>query len=192
MIFYRNRIIRACVPALCALVLCCFCTGEDEKNQLASQSKSIDDFIRRDTSAAYSKNKDTVIVVTNKRETNRIVWNPRMGDDTLAQGDTVVFAYVGRIFSSGRGQVFATNIPQLIDNETLSISIYPDDFGRNAVGVGRYIPGLDAGLKGMRSGEHASIVFTSQYGYGSKELSIIPRMSPLIFEVEVIDVIKKK
>jgi len=174
------------------LSLCCFCTKEDEKNQLATQLRNIDDFIRRDTTAAFAKNKDTVIMVTNKRETNRIVWNPGVGNDTLTLGDTVVFAYIGRIFSSGRGQIFATNVPQLIDDGTLPISLYQYDFGRNAVGVGRYIPGLDAGLMGMRIGEDASIVFTSQYGYGNKELSIIPKMSPLIFEVMVMDIIKKK
>lgn len=180
------------ITLLFLLSLCHFCTKEDEKNQLAQQEKSIDAFITRDTSAAYGKNRDTVIVVTNKRETNRIVWNPGMGNDTIARGDTAVFAYIGYVFNSGRGSVFATNVSEIIDSGSWSLSTYPGDFGRNAVGVGYYISGLDAGLMGMRVGEYAYILFTSQYGYGNKELSTIPKMSSLMFEVEVISIVRKK
>ena len=169
-----------------------FCTKEDEKNQLAQQEKSIDDFIRRDTAEAYRKNPDTLIRVTNKRETNRVVWNPGSSVDTVARGDTVVFAYIGYLFKSGMGTVFATNVSQIVEEGKWPLSIYPDDFGKNAVGVGYYIPGLDAGLLGMRAGEYAYIVFTSQYGYGNKELSTIPKMSPLIFEVEILNIIRKE
>jgi FKBP-type peptidyl-prolyl cis-trans isomerase len=159
--------------SLLSLSFCCFCTKEDEKNQLAQQAKSIDDFIKRDTADARSKNKDTIITVTNKRATNRIVWNPGMGD-TIAAGDTVAFAYIARIFSSGKGAIFSA------------------DYSKNAAGTGNYILGLDAGLVGMRTGEYAYIMFTSQYGYGNKEFSVIPKMSPLMFEVEIEYIIKKK
>jgi hypothetical protein len=191
MFFWKSKKVLFLPLAICMLPLFCFCTKEDEKNLLAQQEKSIDTFISRDTTDAYRKNKDTLIIVTNKRETNRIVWNPKAGD-TLAVGDEVTFAYIARIFNSGKGAIFSTNLPQLVDEGYWSISIYPDDYGRNVVGVGYYISGLDAGLIGMRAGEYAYIIFTSQYGYGNKELSMIPKMTPLMFEVEIESIIKKK
>ena len=186
-----NKTFKIFLLAFYSFYLCCFCTKEDEKNQLAQQAKSIDDFITRDTSEAKKINRDTNIVVTNKRETNRIVWNPCMGD-TIAPGDTVTFAYIARFFSSGKGAIFATNLSELVDKGVWPISVYPDDFGKNAAGAGNYIRGLDAGLLGMRTGEYAYIIFTSQYGYGNKELSIIPKMSPLMFEVEIEYITKMK
>ena len=186
-----KKAFKICILSFFSFSVCSFCTKEDEKNQLAQQAKSINDFIIRDTSDAKKINRDTVITVTNKRETNRIVWNPCLGD-TIAPGDTVTFAYIARIFSSGKGAMFATNLSELVDTGVWSISVYPDDYGKNAAGIGNYVRGLDAGLVGMCAGEYAYIIFTSQYGYGNKELSIIPRMSPLMFEVEIEHIIKKK
>ena len=180
-----------CLLTLLALPLCYSCVKEDEKNLLAQQAKSIDDFVQRDTGDAFRLNRDTVISITNKRESIRIVWNPGTGD-TIVAGDTVSFAYIARLFSSGKGAIFATNLSALAGTGTWPISIYPDDYGKNRVGAGYYLPGLDAGLTGMRVGEYAYIMFTSQYGYGNRELSVIPKMSPLMFEVEIEDIIKKK
>ena len=174
-----------------ALTLFCFCTKEDEKNQLAQQEKNIDSFITSETNKAVIVNKDTIVMVTNQRETNRIVWNPQEGY-AIAKGDTAVFAYVGSIFSSGRGAVFATNLVDSEAKKAWPLSIDPPDFCRNAVGVGHYIPGLDAGLLGMRAGEYAYIIFTSQYGFGNKGFSSIPKMSPLMFEVEILEIIPNK
>jgi len=188
MIFHFSKTSLTCFLALCTLSLCCYCTKEDFKNQITKQEKDIDDFISKDTANAIRINKDTIITVTHKKETNRIVWNPQTGD-TLAPGDTVLFAYIGSIFtSSGKGREFATN---LIDDSPQP-SLYPQDFGKNVVGTGYYIRGLDAGLVGMRAGEYAYIIFTSQYGYGNKELSTIPKMSPLMFKVEIQHIVKKK
>jgi len=187
-----NRFFPITILLLLSLSLSCFCTKEDEKNQLAQQEKNIDAYITRDTSEAYKKKRDTVIVVTNKRETNRIVWNPGSGNDTIAPGDTAVFLYIGYIFSTGKGAVFATNVPEIVERGAWPLSVVPDDYGRNVVGTGYFVPGLDAGLVGMRAGEYAYIIFTSQYGYGNKELSTIPRMSPLMFEVEILGIVRKE
>ena len=174
-----------------ALTLFCFCTKEDEKNQLAQQGKNIDSFITSETNKAVNINKDTVFVVIHKKETNRIVWNPQDGY-AIAKGDTVVFAYIGSVFSSGRGTVFTTNLTGSEVSKAWILSIDTPDFGKNAVGVGYYVSGLDAGLLGMRVGEYAYIVFTSEYGFGNKEFSIIPKMSPLMFEVEILEIIPNK
>ena len=191
MIYSQSKSFPIWFFVLVSLSLFCFCTKVDEKNQLAQQLKNIDNFITRDTSNAKGQNRDTIITVTNKRETSRIVWNP--GDsDTLAVGDTVAFAYIGRLFTAGKGNIFSTNLPEVISSGAWPTSIFPEDYGKNAVGVGYYLPGLDAGLLGMRAGEYAYIIFTSQYGYGNKELSTIPKMSSLMFEVEIKYIIKKR
>ena len=186
-----SKLFPICFLSILSLSLYICCTKEDEKNQIAQQEKNIDSFIIRDTSDALRINKDTIISISYKRECSRIVWNPGIGD-SISVGDTVVFAYIARLFSSGKGAIFATNLPQLVDAGAWPVSIYPNDYGRNAVGTGYYLPGLDAGLIGMHSGEYAYIMFTSRYGYGNKELSVIPKMSPLMFEVEIEQIVKKK
>ncbi|MDR2584882.1 MAG: FKBP-type peptidyl-prolyl cis-trans isomerase [Prevotellaceae bacterium] len=175
-----------CCLSLFIFSICSFCAKEDEKNQLTRQEKDIDEFIKRDTAQARRANKDTLIKVINRPQANVIVWNP-LSDDTVENdkdqtvdqsvesGDTVAFYYRGQVFSSSK-----------------SGNLFADDFSRNVVGRGYYIQGLDAGLIGLHKGEHAYIIFTSKYGYGNRELSLIPKMSPLMFEVLITDVVKKK
>jgi FKBP-type peptidyl-prolyl cis-trans isomerase (trigger factor) len=179
-IFRRSTALLACL----LLVFFVACTKQDRDSQLAQQEKNIDGFIqgliKGDTVAVYRPN------------SNRVILHHGLGD-TLAPGDTAAFAYIGYVFSggSGKGLLFATNLIEAAEDAGWALSAWPPDYGRNAVGMGYYIPGLDAGLVGMRLGEHAYIVFSAQHGFGNTEMGIVPKMSPLLFEVEVTEIIKK-
>ena len=184
-IFQRGAALLACL----LLALFAACTKQDRENQLAQQEKNIDSFIQ-----GLLKS-DTTTRAVYRPKSNRVILHA--GDTLtgviLAPGDTAVFDYAGYVFSggNGKGMVFATNLTDPIESGDWPLSALPPNYGRNVVGEGYYIPGLDDGLVGMYLGEHAYIVFSAQHGFGNTEMGIIPKMSPLLFEVQVIDIIKK-
>ena len=57
------------------------------------------------------------------------------------------------------------------------------------LGAGQVIPGWDKGMEGMKIGERRRLSIPSALAYGEKGAgSIIPPNSPLIFEVELLNV----
>ena len=164
------------------LIIACFCTKQDQENQLTKQEKEIDAFISR-------LQKDTVIY---RSAASRVVLQRGAGD-TLAAGDSVYFYYAAYIFSSlgNRGTLFAAHPPDTI---ILSWPLpeWPDDYGSNTAGSGYYFEGLDVGLIGMQAQEHAYVLCTSKYGFGKNQMGIIPKMSPLLFELWIDSIVKKE
>ncbi len=60
-------------------------------------------------------------------------------------------------------------------------------------GVGEVIPGWDIALKKMQKGTKATIIVPSRLAYGSEGYgNIIPPYTPLIFDIEVLKIEKKK
>ena len=60
-------------------------------------------------------------------------------------------------------------------------------------GVGEVIPGWDIAIKKMQKGTKATIIVPSRLAYGSEGYgNIIPPYTPLIFDIEVINIEKKK
>ncbi|OKL38942.1 FKBP-type peptidyl-prolyl cis-trans isomerase [Pontibacter flavimaris] len=57
------------------------------------------------------------------------------------------------------------------------------------VGVGGVIAGWDEGLPYMREGEKARLFIPSHLGYGRQNSGPIPANSPLVFEIEVLDIL---
>ena len=196
---------RSAALLLCLLLaLVAACTKQDQESQLAQQEKNIDSFI----SGLINKNAATVVAYTPKSA--RIILDHGIGDTlapkdplapdepvvpgiTVAPGDTVAFDYVGYVFSggTGKGLPFATNVAEIVESGEWALSALPPDFGRNVAGRGYFIPGLDSGLLGMYLGEHAYIVFSARHGFGNTEMGVIPKMSPLLFEIYVKEIIKK-
>ena len=198
---YRYIFFRRSTAVLICLLLVFFvaCTKQDQESQLAQQEKNIDSFIQ-----GLIKSDTTTVVVYLPNSVRVILHHglgdPRVSDETtipgdvVAQGDRVSFDYVGYVFSgsSGKGMLFATNLIEEAEDAKWVLSAWPPDYGNNVVGEGYYIPGLDAGLTGMYLGEHAYIVFSARHGFGNTEMGIIPKMSPLLFEVQITEIIKKQ
>lgn len=87
-------------------------------------------------------------------------------------GDNITVNYVGRltdgkVFDSSydRGQPFAFTI-----------------------GAGMVIRGWDEGLIGMKEGGKRRLVIAPDYAYGNQNVGPIPANSPLVFEVELLNV----
>ena len=92
-------------------------------------------------------------------------------------GDQVVVHYEGRLLQDGT--LFDSSYKR---GEPL---IFP-------VGVGAVIQGWDIGIMSMEVGEKSQIVITSDYGYGDEgRPGIIPGGATMVFNVELLDVIKQ-
>lgn len=92
-------------------------------------------------------------------------------------GDTIVVKYVGMFLDKRE-----------FDNSDKSP--VPVKF---AIGVGQVIPGWDEGLVMMNKGGKAQLIIPSSIGYGEMGApGAIPPFSPLLFDVEVVDVIAVK
>ncbi|KAM0749137.1 FK506-binding protein 1 [Meredithblackwellia eburnea MCA 4105] len=88
-------------------------------------------------------------------------------------GDTVTMHYTGTLTKDGskfdssrdRGKPFVTQI-----------------------GVGRVIRGWDEGVPKLSVGQKAKLLISSDYGYGARDMGVIPPNSDLTFEVELIKI----
>jgi FKBP-type peptidyl-prolyl cis-trans isomerase len=106
-------------------------------------------------------------------------------------GDSVVVNYTGKLLS---GKVFDTSVeadakkanifnPARAPYKPLSLII----------GKGNVIPGFDEGVMHMKKGEKATVIIPSKLGYGEQGMpgGMIGPFTPLIFELELVDVIQK-
>ncbi|MFA5850771.1 MAG: DHH family phosphoesterase [Bacteroidales bacterium] len=150
------------------------CTKQDKEIQLAQQIKDIDVF----TKSQVAGGKRLVV----NEGSSRVVIAEGAGD-SLMVGDSVAFDFAGYVFQSGLGTLFETNVQEIAEN--LGINIYNRgfDFGKGIIGKSMLIDGLDKGLKGAKKGEHAYIVFPANLGFDKKDVGLVPKMSPLIYEV---------
>lgn len=87
-------------------------------------------------------------------------------------GDNVSVHYTGKLLN---GKVFDSSI-------TRGTPI------RFQVGVGQVIRGWDEGILTMKVGEKAIFLIPSPLAYGERDMGEIPANSPLIFEVELVEI----
>ncbi|HET8828803.1 MAG TPA: FKBP-type peptidyl-prolyl cis-trans isomerase [Pelobium sp.] len=106
-------------------------------------------------------------------------------------GDSVVVNYTGKLLS---GKVFDTSVeadakkanifnPARAPYQPLSLII----------GKGNVIPGFDEAVMQMKKGEKATVIIPSKLGYGEQGMpgGMIGPFTPLIFDLELVDVIQK-
>ena len=99
--------------------------------------------------------------------------------------DTVRINYTGKTLDK---KVFDTSIEQVAkDNDIFNPArtYQPASFV-----LSRLIQGFAFGASMMYPGEKATVIFPSQLGYGSQANGAIPANSPLVFEIEVLQVTK--
>lgn len=87
------------------------------------------------------------------------------GGSALANGDQVVLKYKGTFLND-----------TAFDEGEFTVTL-----GANSV-----IPGFEEGIKMMRVGEQATVVFPSKIGYGTTGSGAIPPYSPLLFELTIL------
>ena len=164
------------ITALFALIIMVSCTKEDRNNTIVNQEESIDRYITSLSDVRVARNGGS----------NRIVYTEGQGEEAAA-GDLIRFYYAGYIFSGGKGTLFATNNPEVAEANSFPVS---GGAVECVLGPGALVSGLDAGLVGVKAGEKCDVVFSAKYGYNNTVVYNVPKMTPLIFEVWVEDIVK--
>ena len=107
--------------------------------------------------------------------------------NSLLRGDTVTVNYVGKMLDK---KIFDTSIEQVAkDNGIFSAGRKYQPL-RYAVGYGLTISGFEFAISMMHPGEKATVIFPSRLGYGTQSSGGIPANSPLIFELDLVQVKK--
>jgi peptidylprolyl isomerase len=115
-------------------------------------------------------------ITTAQKQTSGLYFIPTLSNPGGAQavsGTTVSVLYTGKLLN---GSVF---------DATSQRGNTPYTF---IVGSGATIPGFNEGVSLMRKGEKATILIPSSQAYGARGNSSISPNTPLIFDIEVVDV----
>jgi len=144
-----------------------------------------------DAAKAAEPGKIKGYIATNKLATtatpsglNYIITTP--GDGTKpATGDTVIANYTGKFLN---GKVFDTSLQDVATKNKMPAGHAYIPM-RVAVGMRAIIPGLDEGLLLLSKGAKATFIIPSSLAYGEQGGGPIPPSSPLVFEIEVVNIV---
>lgn len=118
----------------------------------------------------------------------RIYWTSVSNSGKKAAvGDTVSVNYTGKLLNNF---VFDTSIESVARANNIFSQNRKYEPLRYPIGFGFTIPGFEFGILQMEQGDKATIIMPSLYGYGSEATGSIPANSPLIFELDLLEVKK--
>lgn len=101
-------------------------------------------------------------------------------------GDTVVVNYTGKLVS---GKVFDTNDAELSKKENLFNPMRQYEPIRFRIGHDPVIQGWTEALQLLTKGSKATLLIPSSLGYGERGGGAIPPYAPLVFDVELVDIV---
>lgn len=153
------------------------CTKEDRNNTIVAQEEKIDKYITSLQGVRVARNGGS----------NRIVYTEGVSDKTLEIGDSVKFYYAGYIFNNGKGPLFVTNNPAVSQANDFPLQ---DGVHKCILSNGNLIPGLAQGLVGAKAGEKCDVIFSAKYGFNNTVVYNVPKLSPLIFEIWIEEIVK--
>ena len=113
------------------------------------------------------------------------ITTPGVGDKP-AVGDTAEVFYTAKFTS---GKVFETNVKATAQKNNNYNPGLPYKAIHVPVGIKKVIPGWDEGLLLLNKGAKATFVIPSRLAYGEQGYAIIPPFTPLVFEVEMVNII---
>ncbi|PKP05604.1 MAG: hypothetical protein CVU10_09625 [Bacteroidetes bacterium HGW-Bacteroidetes-5] len=156
------------------------CAKEEQLNLMSQQESAIDKFV--ETLA------DSRVVVEDG--VWRVVMEEGSGSGEAVAGDSLKINYAAYIFNSGKGALYDTNIKSVANEAGLEMDF---DFMQPkwvVVGKGKLLSGMDRGLISVKKGERCYVIFSARHGFGNTQIGLVPKMSPLLIEVWVLDVKK--
>ncbi|PRD47934.1 FKBP-type peptidyl-prolyl cis-trans isomerase [Sphingobacterium haloxyli] len=103
-----------------------------------------------------------------------------------ALGDTVVVNYTGSLVS---GTIFDTNDADVAKKENVFNPMRQYEPIRFRVGHDPVIQGWTEGLQLLSKGSKATLLVPSSIGYGERGGGKIPPYAPLVFDVELVDIV---
>lgn len=104
-------------------------------------------------------------------------------------GDTVKLDYTGMFLS---GKVFDTSVQTVAKKSGTFNAQRPYEPMKVPAGVNGTIPGFDEALLLFPKGTKATVIIPSKLAYGEQGNQAIPPYMPIVFDIEVVDIIKAK
>ena len=153
-----------------SLIVLTSCKKALEEEKVYSENKSIEDFLQ--TKKWEYTNVDGVYHAVRK-----IGYGYQ-----VAYGDTVTFWYKGYTLS---GKVFETNIDSVAKSAKLDTTIRSFDPLVVIAGKSNLISGLDKGLLLSNENEEATILFSSDFGFGNNAIGPVKPWSPLAYNIQI-------
>lgn len=101
-------------------------------------------------------------------------------------GDTVLVNYTGMFLS---GKVFDSSLPEVAKKNGTYNEQRPYEPLKLPVGMNGSIPGFEEGLMLLNKGAKATLILPSSLAYGEQGNQGIPPFTPLIFEVDMVNII---
>lgn len=157
-----TRFLKILLAPVCSVALLVSCESE-KMATVSSQEAAIDNYVKgslKDCPVFYYDSGLRAVTVEGDSHT------------VIAPGDQVTAGIEGHIFSNGPGAVFVS--------DTLNFT----------AGTGRFMKGLDNGFIGAARGEVSYVILTTQYGFYDEIVGIVPAMSPLLYKIEIFDIVK--
>lgn len=165
-------------------------TDLDFQGQVQAYQKSVLESIKKAEPVKIKKYIDDNKLNVTKTDSGLyyVVTKQGAGAKPIA-GDTVVVNYTGMFLN---GKVFETNVKEDAIKHKLPINpMNPYKPIRFPIGVRGMIKGWDEGLQLITKGSKATFILPSSLAYGEQGSgNAIPPFSPLIFEVELVDIVK--
>ena len=106
-----------------------------------------------------------------------------------APGDTVLVNYTGMFLS---GKVFDSSLPDIAKKSGTFNPQRPYEPLKLPVGINGSIPGFEEGLMLLPKGSKATLILPSSLAYGDQGNQGIPPFTPLIFEVDMVNIIPQR
>jgi len=102
-------------------------------------------------------------------------------------GDTVVVNYIGRFLN---GKIFDTSIKSELVKAKMPVNpMNPYKPIRFPLGTPGMIPGWNEGLLLLGKGDKATFILPSSLGYGERGNGMVGPYTPMVFDVELVDII---
>src|SRR5690606_19175973 len=152
--------------------------GEIQKLK-ASEEGKINDYIKKNNLEPLKTASGLQYIITEEGT----------GEKPVA-GDTVKVNYTGALVATG--DVFDTSIKEVAEKSNTYNPMRPYEPAKFAIGVRQVIQGWDEGLLLLPKGSKAKLIIPSELGYGERGdgRGVIPPFAPLVFDIELIDILK--
>lgn len=156
------------------------CAKEEQLNLMSQQESAIDKYVK---SLANSG-----VVVEDG--VWRVVMDEGSGTIEAVAGDSLQINYAAYIFNSGKGDLYDTNVKSVANEAGLEMDFDLLQPRLVVLGRGKLLSGMDRGLISVKKGERCYLIFSARHGFGNTQIGLVPKMSPLLIEVWVLDVKK--
>lgn len=116
--------------------------------------------------------------------------NNNLVGNTTESGLIIVTVQEGKGATPAAGQTVKVNYTgYLLDGTKFDSSLDRNTPFEFPLGMSRVIRGWDEGVAAMKVGGKAKLLIPSSLAYGSRDMGVIPPNSPLVFDVELLEIL---